>query len=199
MSSSWSSALKIAVQKKYIGSSSTGNCKGLQECEPRQTWFARCLSPMRQGKFLSIAEDRVRPPRAVAFAQLTTFLLSNLALLRWRLYVLHDTRNYSTKLQWCLIKYLHKRQRVRDYIACVRCAGQIMQCESSRVIQLRMPGRIDWLRLDRDSCSCELKIAVHFAQISRYEMFPPRSLRWSWRKAWVSNPVTASPTPDIGM
>lgn len=80
---------------------------------------------MRQGKSLSIAEDRIRPPRAVAFAELTTFLFPNPALLRWRLYVLHDTRNYSTKLQWCLVKYLHRCQGVRDYIACVRCASQI--------------------------------------------------------------------------
>jgi hypothetical protein len=80
---------------------------------------------MRQGKSLSIAEERIRPPRAVAFTEVTTFLMTNPALLRWRSYVLHDTRDYSTKLQWCQVKYLHRRQGVRDYIAYVRCASQI--------------------------------------------------------------------------
>jgi hypothetical protein len=37
-----------------------------------------------------------------------------------------------------------------------------MQCDSSCVIQLLLPGRVDRLRLDRGSCSCELKIAVHY-------------------------------------
>jgi hypothetical protein len=36
-----------------------------------------------------------------------------------------------------------------------------MQCGSSCVIQSPLPSRVDWLRLGRDSCSCELKIAVH--------------------------------------
>ena len=48
---------------------------------------------MRQGKSLSFVQDRIRPPRAVAFTEPITFLLANPVLLRWRLYVLPDTRD----------------------------------------------------------------------------------------------------------
>ena len=119
-----SSALKIAVQeaKEAAGNS---QCKGLQECEPRQTYFAKCRSPMRQGEFLSFAEDRIRPARAVAFAEPITSPAPHPALLRWRSCVVHGTRDCSTKSQRCLINNLHRRQEVREYILCVRCAGQI--------------------------------------------------------------------------
>jgi len=85
---------------------------------------------MRRGKSLPIADDLICPPGVVAVAELITFLLPNPALLRWRSYVLHDTRDHSTKLQWCLVKYLHRRQGVRDYIACVHCASQICSAKT---------------------------------------------------------------------
>jgi hypothetical protein len=38
-------------------------------------------SPIRHENYSSIAEDRIRPARAITFAELISFLLSNPALL----------------------------------------------------------------------------------------------------------------------
>ena len=81
--------------------------------------------PDATGEILSIAEDWICPARAVAFAELITFLLPNPALLRWKSFVLHNARDCSTKSQWCLVKYLHRRQEVRHYVSCMHCASQM--------------------------------------------------------------------------
>ncbi|OAG19995.1 hypothetical protein CC77DRAFT_148667 [Alternaria alternata] len=103
------------------------------------------------GEILSIAEDWICPARAVAFAELITFLLPNPALLRWRLYVLRDARDCTTESQWCLVKYLHRRQDIRDYIACVRRASQMSSAKGCL-----------WF----NSCFLTLAIACFLAEVA---------------------------------